>query len=168
MCSVHPILLACLGVAVLCAPVSSAGSGRAGVLTPSDVLRTSVRSASLASIEEAALPHVPELRPAPRMRLGADRGIPAHIRPRDGDDAFRGETTFTFAVRRRGATATSNDSGRDTLGRRGGVPVRPVGTMTRSSTDGGRAAPGGGKAAPHLDPEFTLQEAPRSRAEAIR
>jgi len=74
MCSVHPILLACLGVAVLCAPVSSAGSGRAGVLTPSDVLRTSVRSASLASIEEAALPHVPELRPAPRMRFLSERG----------------------------------------------------------------------------------------------
>jgi len=74
MCSVHPILLACLGVAVLCAPVSSAGSGRAGVLTPSDVPRTSVRSASLASIEEAALPHVPELRSAPRMRFLSERG----------------------------------------------------------------------------------------------
>ena len=94
MCSVHPILLACLAAAVLCAPVSSAGSDRAGVLTPPDVLRTSVRSASLASIEEAALPPVPEVRPAPRMRLGADWGIPAHIRPRDGDDAFRGAVAF--------------------------------------------------------------------------
>ena len=136
MCSVHPILLACLGAAVLCAPVSSAGSDRAGVLTPPDVLRTSVRSASPASIEEAALPPVPELRPAPGTRPGADWATPAHARPRDGDDAFRGEPTFTFDVRRRGATATPNDSGRDTLGRRGDAPVRPVRTMTRSSTNG--------------------------------
>ena len=109
MCSVHPILLACLAAAVLCAPVSSADSDWAAVLTPPDVLRTSVRTASPVSIEEAALPPVPELRPASGTRPGADWATPAHA-PRDGDDAFRGEPTFTFDVRRRGATAMPNDS----------------------------------------------------------
>ena len=77
-----------------------------------------------------------EVRPAPGTRPRADWVIPAHVRPRDRDDAFRSEPTFTFDVRRRGATAMPNDTGRETLGRRGGALVRPVRTMTRSSTNG--------------------------------